>query len=107
MYPGVKMRHMSSTMEISLIRDLLGSGATGDPGAPLPQGLSPRELADSTVHSVKEIEAKLKKLASFSVVPVEKTEDDRYRLRSASEARQYLANTGCSNNPKDWSGLSN
>jgi hypothetical protein len=96
---------MTSRMENSIIRDLLSSGATGDPGAPLKQGLSARELADAIPHLQKDIKVKLKKLASFSVVPVEKTNKGKYRLKSASEGREYLRNNGCSDDPKNWSGL--
>jgi hypothetical protein len=97
---------MTGRLEESIIRDLLASGATGDPGAPLKQGLSPQELADGIPHSEKDIQVKLKKLASFSVEPVEKTDKNKYRLESASEGRQYLADEGCSRDPKNWSGLS-
>lgn len=97
---------MTSRMETSLIRDLLRSGATGDPGAPLNEGLTPQDLADAIPHTRHEIETKLEKLSQFSTVPVEEVKKGKYRLTSASEARKYLRSNGCITDPKSWPGLS-
>mgnify|MGYP006290243177 CR=1 FL=1 len=88
---------MSTDLEISIIRDLKASGATGDPNAPLKRGLTPEELASSIPHTTHEIEQKLKKMAAFSAVPVENCGNKKYRLTSASDAQSFL-NEGSGNN---------